>query len=191
MNHAYTPEQNDWLKQHRPLLTESELSRQFNATFGCSINMQALISACKRRGLLSGKDYLFKKGHETWNKGKYQRVSPQTEFKKGNIPLNTRPIGFERMGKGGVIEVKTNGKKAFRSKHSVLWEAYHDKKIPKGHVVIFVDGNNRNFEKENLCLVSRAELMLLNAQQLRQQHQELRPVMIGLVKLEMATLERG
>lgn len=50
----------------------------------------------------------------------------------------------------------------WQSYHSYLWEKYHKKKVPKDKVVIFVDGDNRNFEKDNLVALTRRELLLMN-----------------------------
>ena len=38
--------------------------------------------------------------------------------------------------------------------------------IPKGHKVIFADGNNRNFDLDNLVLVSNAEELIMNKRKL-------------------------
>jgi hypothetical protein len=45
----------------------------------------------------------------------------------------------------------------WRPKHHLVWESHHGQPIPKGHAVIFGDGNNRNFDPDNLILVSRAQ----------------------------------
>lgn len=45
--------------------------------------------------------------------------------------------------------------------------------MPKGHAVIFGDGNRRNFELDNLILVSRAQLAILNKHNLIQMDAEL------------------
>ena len=43
-----------------------------------------------------------------------------------------------------------------------MWEQYHNRKVPKGKVVIFLDGNKTNFEIDNLKLISRGALLILN-----------------------------
>jgi len=75
-----------------------------------------------------------------------------------------RPIGAESIRKG-IAYVKASNTKArgkrWRSRHSLIWEGAHGK-VPKGHVVIFADGDRRNYDLKNLLLVSRAELAQLN-----------------------------
>ena len=40
----------------------------------------------------------------------------------------------------------------WQSKHSLLWEQHHGRKVPKGHIVMFADGDRRNFDINNLML---------------------------------------
>jgi hypothetical protein len=54
----------------------------------------------------------------------------------------------------------------------MIWEKANGK-VPKGHVVIFADGNIRNFNLDNLMLVSRAELGVMNRCCLISIHKEL------------------
>nr|DAP11762.1 MAG TPA: homing endonuclease [Caudoviricetes sp.] len=104
----------------------------------------------------------FKKGQIPWNKGKTGYMGAnKTSFKKGNLPHNTREMYSERLSKDGYIEIKV-GLNKWISKHRYVWEQHHKKEVPKGKVVIFLDGNNRNFEIENLKLISRGALLILN-----------------------------
>ena len=104
----------------------------------------------------------FKKGHVPWNKGiKGCFGARRTSFKKGNLPHNTREMYSERLSKEGYVEIKI-GINKWISKHRYIWEQHHKKEVPKGKVVIFLDGNNRNFEIENLNLISRGALLILN-----------------------------
>lgn len=43
-----------------------------------------------------------------------------------------------------------------------IWEYYHQQDIPKGMVVYAIDGNSANVSIDNLKLISRAELAILN-----------------------------
>ena len=42
-----------------------------------------------------------------------------------------------------------------------------------GHKVIFADGNKRNFDIDNLILVSDSEALIMNANKLRYENKEL------------------
>ena len=97
----------------------------------------------------------FKKGQVPWNKGK-------TGYMGANkTSFNTREMYSERLSKDGYIEIKV-GINKWISKHRYIWEQHYKREIPKGKVVIFLDGNNRNFEIENLKLISRGALLILN-----------------------------
>jgi len=54
----------------------------------------------------------------------------------------------------------------------LIWER-HNGPVPPGHVVIFGDGNRRNFDPGNLLLVSRKQLVRLNQRGLIQNNAEL------------------
>lgn len=71
----------------------------------------------------------------------------------------TKPIGSERTDKRGLVLVKL-AHHVWQYKHIAIWEAAHGKK-PKGHRIIFADGNKRNFSLDNLILVTAAEALQL------------------------------
>lgn len=118
-----------------------------------------------RRGL----EYRFPKGHVPANKGLrrpgYARGRmAQTQFKKGGrtgaaVDLY-KPIGTERVTKDGYLQLKVNDDlpihKRWEMVHRIVW-VEHNGPIPKGHNIIFKDGNKLNFEIENLECVSRAD----------------------------------
>lgn len=104
----------------------------------------------------------FKKGHVPWSKGTKGVLKPnKTSFKKGNIPHNTREMYSERLSKDGYIEIKV-GINKWIGKHRYIWEQHYKKKVPKGYAVLFLDGDNRNFEIDNLKIISRGALLILN-----------------------------
>ena len=106
----------------------------------------------------------FKKGHVPWNKGKKGiHLSPETEFKKGE-----RAGDKNNSWKGGVQTTKNDCtylyagvNKRVRRPVSVYQQAYGE--IPKGWVVIHLDGNKDNDEIDNLIAIPRAILIKLNA----------------------------
>lgn len=91
-----------------------------------------------------------------------------TMFKKGSIPANARAIGSERIDKNGYVLIKIqdgHGNKNWIRKHRYLYEQAYGE-IPKGHKVIFADGNIGNFELNNLILISDAEELIMNKRKL-------------------------
>ncbi len=158
----------------------SILNEKFNLdTTGDKISM--LKANIKRRfginlrtGINNG---CFKKGQNPPNKGKkwdeyltkeQQEKSKKTWYKKGNISSNNVPIGTERIAKDNYIEIKVkdgNLNKNWQSKHRYIYEQHYGA-IPKGFKVIFADGNRRNFDINNLILVSNSEEFIMNRNKL-------------------------
>lgn len=175
--------------------TNNELKDLFNERFNTSLSKLQISNFKKRNNLSSGLDGKFKKGAVSWNKGKnmsddvYKMCKP-TMFKKGSIPPNKRPIGSERIAKNGYIEIKyAEGLKKWKSKHKYLYEKYKGE-VPKNHVVIFADGNIRNFDIDNLVLVSRKELLYLNQHHLIYNDCELTKTGVLIAKLSIAAKEK-
>jgi hypothetical protein len=89
---------------------------------------------------------------------------------------------------GGYAEVKT-GHSVWERKHTVIWKTANGK-IPKGHVVIFADGNTRNLSLDNLLLVSRKELAVMNKNGLIFPHKGLTMTGKAIADLKMAITKR-
>jgi predicted Zn-ribbon and HTH transcriptional regulator len=80
-----------------------------------------------------------------------------------------RPVGYEREVKGYII-VKTalyptvpSSKDNWKLKHVHVWEQTNNKRLPKGWIVRFKDGNNRNFDPSNLCALPRGLNTMVNS----------------------------
>ena len=80
----------------------------------------------------------------------------QTMFRKGNIPANHKPIGYERINVDGYVEVKVAEPNKFRLKHRIVWEENFGT-IPPGYNVQFRDKNRQNLQPDNLYLISRSD----------------------------------
>lgn len=116
-----------------------------------------------------GRQHQFKKGAEPWNKGipfEPGGRSAETRFKKGHAPVNWLPIGSERERTDGYLERKLTDtgvtRRDFVCVHRIVWQEA-GREIPPGQVLIFKDGNKRNFALDNLELVTRADLMRRNS----------------------------
>ena len=114
----------------------------------------------------------FTKGHTPWNAGRkgYDAGgrSHQTRFGEGHRPHNEVPIGTEVVHKGGYLKRKIRddapvgyARRNWAFVHHLVWQDHHGP-IPPNHVVIFIDGDKRNFAIENLALVHRRDLMKRN-----------------------------
>lgn len=129
----------------------------------------------------------FKRGQDAYNKGLKQSEfmskeaiikCRETQFKKGNKPHNTQPVGHERTSKDGYIVVKVEDN-LFRHKHVIEWEKFNGK-IPEGYCVSFINGRDINID--NLELITREENMLRNSK--HKFHQDIIPSMAVNSKLK-------
>jgi len=166
MRHKYTLEQIQFLKDNIHGKSYAYIHTLFNQYFNVSIKKFQIIGTLKRHGLQNGINSQFKVGLPPHNKGlKGFNAGNSTRFKAGNIPTNHRSIGSEKIDVYGYLRVKIAEPKTWKLKHVLVWEQENGR-IPKGYVVIFADGNKNNFIADNLLLVSRRELMVMNSRNL-------------------------
>ncbi len=159
-----TPEQHIYFVKHNKGRTQKSMAALMNKRFGLNLTEKQINTYRKNHHLNCGLTGFYPKGNVPWNKGKKWDSggrSHETRFKPGQMPHNHRPVGSERITKDGYVEIKIAEPKTWRCKHVVVWESIHGPR-PKGHKVIFADGNHRNFDPENLILVSSAELARMN-----------------------------
>jgi hypothetical protein len=175
----------------------AEITRMFNRRFGSAVGAGAVKAVLGRYGLKTGRDVRFKPGNVPFNKGKKGYCAPGSEkgwFKPGGAPFNTMPLGSERVN-GGYVEVKYAEKSGprknrWKGKHVLVWEKMNGP-APKGHVVVFADGDRRNFKPENLALVSRRELAVLNRMNmLASKNEDVTKIAVGVARLKVLLGDR-
>jgi hypothetical protein len=189
-SNRYTAEQVQWLRDNRPKLAGQALAVAFNDRFGGSRNLAALLSFCKRKDILTGRDCRFTPGFAPWNKGmKGLKLSQASQFKAGNRPHNWHPVGTERLNADGYREIKTAEPGQWRFVHVLTWENLHGP-VAKGHCIMFRDGEKNNLAPANLAQVSRSELARLNKNGYGRLPAELKPVFLTLTRLEVKTRSR-
>lgn len=168
-------------------ISARELAERFNAEFGTDVTSGQIKSYKGNHRLNSGLTGNFPKGHIPHNKGKkmpfevYEKVKT-TMFKKGHMPTQHKPVGSERVNVDGYIEVKVEEPAKWRLKHNVVWEQ-HNGEIPKGAVVMFLDGNKLNIEIDNLKLIKRSELLIMNRYNLYGANADITEIGTNLAKL--------
>lgn len=82
------------------------------------------------------------------------------------------PVGSERIDKKGYVLVKTAEPNIWLEKQRYIYEQVYGE-IPVGHKVIFADKNKRNFDLNNLILVSNSEALIMNTHKLIYEESEL------------------
>jgi hypothetical protein len=190
--HEYTAEEILYLAEITPGRSYKDIAEMFNTRFGLSLSLGAIKGTLARCTLTNGRDGCFPPGHPPANKGVKGVHYPgmeATQFKPGNRPHTWRPVGSERVDKDGYTWVKVTEPKVRRMKHVLVWEAAHGP-VPRGHVVIFGDSDRQNFDLDNLLLVSRAQLALLNKDALIGGSAELTRTGIALVEMRRKIAER-
>lgn len=188
--HIWTNEEKEYLKEITPGHHYKEIHKLFNEKFNLNLTIGQIKAAIGRYKLNTGFNGQFQKGNIPTNKGtKGLTGSNKTSFKKGHKPSNLRPVGSERITKDGYTEIKVEEPNKWRLKHQVIWEKCKGK-IPKGHTIIFGDGNKQNLDINNLILVTRKQLLILNRNRLIKNDIELTKVAINVVKVQEKIDER-
>lgn len=182
----------DYIRKNYQGVGNTEMAQRLNEIFGTSYTAKQINSFYKNHHLNSGLDGRFEKGHIPTNKGKKGWYAPGTEktrFRKGNLPSNTKPIGYERVSRDGYVEVKIKMRPSrpdcndnFVAKHRLIWEQAHGP-IPPDCVVIFKDGDKRNFDIDNLALVTKAERLEMSRRGLFSEEAELTEAGIAVARV--------
>ncbi len=112
----------------------------------------------------------FKKGHTTWNKGiKGIRMSPSTEFKKGQKSTNWVPVGTitirTHKGKQRAWQ-KTAEPNIWKMRAVVVWDS-HNGPLPVKKLVHHKDRNSLNDTHTNLQAMTRAEHLIEHRSEFR------------------------
>lgn len=158
--HTWTIRQLNELKRLADLTTIKEASKLLK------VPEFSVKNACHMYGIRFEKKNHFKKGMRPWNKGikKPYKGGEETQFKKGNLPHNTKFDGFIRIqpDKSGrcykYIRISL-GK--WMPLHRYVWLNINGD--PGNNIIRFKDGDTMNCNIENLTMISRGENARLNA----------------------------
>jgi len=148
----------------------------------------AMLERTNKNLLESGKVHRYKKGQPAWNKGQYMRMNPATEFKKGQMPHNYKPVGSERITKDGYRERKVADSKKWKGVHIIVWEQHHGP-VPPKHKIVFKTSDRLNCDISNLEMISYKEAMLRNT--IQRYPQEIVQAIKTLSKLKKTIRNHG
>lgn len=149
-------------------------------------------AACRlRRGDQVGAAYRFQKGQTSWNKGVkgvagVQAACRATQFKPGQAPANTRPVGSTKFDKSGVLlqkvsDAKGNNSKRWRAVHELVWIRANGP-VPEKHIVVFKSGMRTNVLEE--ITIDRVECISLAENMKRNTRHNLPPELNEIVQLK-------
>jgi len=198
VNKKYNGKQLKFLRMNYANMLFKTLMAEFNEKFRVEKTKAQIKRILSIHNIKSGRTGRFKKGHKTWNADtKGLLHANKTSFKKGNIPGNIKPLGFERISKDGYIEIKiaernpyTGFPTRFKNKHVYLWEKAFGP-VPRGSCIAFKDGNPFNCVLDNFMLVSRIELLNLNRYGYKGIPDKIKPSILILSKLQARISEAG
>lgn len=166
--HIWKEEEKHYLKEITPGRSHKEIAEIMSKEFNYNFTHTQIKGAIGRYKLNTGLTGQFKAGNIPYNKGiKGLKGANRTSFKKGNRPVNYRPIGSERVNVDGYTEVKVEDPNKWTLKHKLIWEN-HNGPVPEGYAVIFADRNKSNLDINNLLLLSRQQLLIMNRNKLIQ-----------------------
>ena len=175
MKRNWTDKEREILRNEYPVTATIKLAQKLNRTIYSVYTQANLMKLAKTDEYLKSKESgrlmhrdtrglktRFPKGHITWNQGTKGLTSAnKTSFKKGCVPPNYRPVGSTRQDKDGYILIKVSNQPQWKLLHRKIWEDIHGT-IPKGHTIIFKDGNKLNCKLDNLDIISRQQNMVRN-----------------------------
>lgn len=193
----WTDEMIEYVRNIYPHYTNKEIAQMLKERYGITVRPMSLRNLHHK---YKYEDKLvnvgcFEKGFTPWNKDRKmteeeKKKSMSTWFKKGNIPPNARPIGSMRENTDGYVVIKTKktGRWSLYQRH--VYEQAHGVKLDKNDLVLFADGNTRNFDVDNLVRITREELLYLNQEGLISKDQDITKAGVGVAKLIAKINER-
>lgn len=185
--HQYTAQEIAFIREELPGRSHRAFTELFNQRFGLELSVSQVTGAAKNRKINNGLDGRIKPGSVPPNKGKKGITYPgreATQFKRGQFPHNYMPVGSERVNTYGYTDVKIADPHTWKLKHVLLWEAVNGP-VPKGHKLLFGDGDKRNITLENILLVTNAEMAMLNKYKLYGGSMELTQAGVNIARLLM------
>lgn len=138
----------------------------------------------------------FRKGNVPWTAGLkgYDAGgrSHATRFRPGHKPHTWAPIGTESTTDGyRVRKIRDRGRgqwDKWRFVHHLVWEQATGRKVPKGGVIAFKNGDRRDLRPENLELITRRQLMARNT--IHNYPEQLKGAILALAKLRRLLREK-
>ncbi|MDF2889762.1 MAG: hypothetical protein K0R80_129 [Clostridia bacterium] len=184
----YPEEVKRFIAENHTGIGPKNMAELLNKTFNKNYTTAQMKSYYSNHNINSGLSGYFSKGHTPQNKGQKGYHAPGSEkgwFKKGNIPVNHKPVGSERVDVDGYTLIKTAEPNVWTLKHKVIWEEKNGN-VPKGYVLTFLDGNKGNITLENIALITMAESLEMTRSNLRSDNPEFTKTGILIAKVKAA-----
>ncbi len=197
---TWTAQKDDWLRSLYPDTPNRTIAKVLCCSYLAVKNRATTLGLKKDPGYMASKPGCFRPGQTSWNKGlSYQpggRIA-ESQFKPGHKPQTWVAVGTESVDKDGYLKLKVSDDRTVPSRynwkfvHVMKWEEYHGQPVPPKHVVRLKDGDKRNFDRENLALVSMAENAILNKFfAMKNPPEGGFDVLLNLARIKLATTKR-
>lgn len=207
----WTEEARAYLVEIVPGRSHCEIAAMMGERFGPPFaDVELVKGAIARYRLNTGRTGCFPKGHEPANKGRTwdeylsqekQRRCRATTFKPGSRPHNRRAVGSERVGKDGYLWVKVESRfdpdghndwrDLWKPKHRAVWEEANGRQTPEGSMIVFADGDIRNFDPDNLVCMTMAEHAVICHQGIAYHDRESCEAAIAIARLQSRVYARS
>lgn len=142
----WTTEIDHWIKERCPIREHGytqiqHIVDELNVTFHTDFGINAFKANCYSKGFDLG-------------------VMKSANHRRGVKHHRHKPIG-SLQEKTGYVRIKIAEPNQWMQYQRYVWEQHHPGESAEGMVVIFMDGNSRNFAPSNLERVSRGELTVM------------------------------
>lgn len=186
---VYTDEQIEFIKNMYKGISHEELTRLFNNKYGTKRTVKQIKNVCHVRNFLNNRNIRYTEEEIQWLQDtvpgkRWSEVTTLFNEKfsrkktKNQIMIfccskgihNGIPFGPSDANDGSIYIkdsryslIKVDGRWESMGRHE--WQK-HFGTLHNGYIVIYADGNCKNFSKDNLLAVTRAELITLNRKNL-------------------------
>jgi len=187
----FTSKEIELIRESYPGRNLSELTDLFAARFGDGASKNQISSAAYRYGARSGRNRSwFMKEYVPLNTAqkRINIIGKKLQFAEKSLPPQHQPVGAVLVS-GSYWYIKVADPNVWQLKHQLVWEAANGP-IPDNHVVVFADGDSENFTLDNLLLISRAELLIMNRNRLFTSNADLTKAGVGMAKLKAQNADR-
>lgn len=138
----YTEEEMQFVRDNAEGISVDELTRRFNERFNTN-KLKHCIAQLKIK--LHVKSNYF----------------PTRFGCRGHVRSKAKEVGSMHYSSKSRIYIKTANPDKWRLYHHVLYEKYHGVKLEKGDNIVFLDGNPKNFDIDNLERVDKHSRIFL------------------------------
>lgn len=167
----YDEEMIEYLKSNIDNYTYQQLAANMSIKFKANITASSVEHKANRLGI--------KKSIVIMTDAKYATYS------SAFIKRKVRPLGYERFD-GNYVLIKIAEPNIWMPKHRYVWIEANGP-IPENCNIIFLDGNRKNCDLSNLCMVTNADLGYINTNKLYVKGSpELTRIGVDLAKLNAA-----